>query len=147
MLSLTHTLISLLFGLLPINPGLIFIFAFAFHLILDGLLHWNIYPPQHNRFPYLLIGSDIIIGLFASFFLLGSHVFTLPILAAIIGGNMPDVIQAIWSLAGEPRQGLWRYAYPFFHLHDTIQWETSNIPLGLVSQIALIAIVIKIIIL
>src|SRR3989338_49428 len=142
MLSLAHTIISLPFGLLPLNPWLIFLLAFLFHLALDGLLHWNIYPPQHNRFPFFLIGLDITLGLLASFILLGDQFFTLPVLSAILGGNIPDILQSFWSFTGKPTKGWWRYIYPLFHFHDKIQWETTNIPLGLVSQIILISIVI-----
>lgn len=142
MLSLAHTVISLPFGFLPLPPWLIFLMALAFHFVLDGLLHWNIYPPQYNRFPFLLVALDIILGLLAAFLLLGSQFFSLSILSAILGGNLPDILQSLWTFAGQPTKGWWRYVYPFFHLHDRIQWETTNIPLGLVSQIIMITIVI-----
>ena len=142
MLSLAHTIISLPFGLLPIPSSVILLLAFLFHFVLDGLLHWNIYPPRHRRFPFVLVSLDIILGLLISFFLMGNQFFSWPIFAAIIGANLPDILQSLWSFAGEPAKHYWRFVYPFFRLHNQIQWETTNIPLGLISQILLIGIVI-----
>lgn len=146
MLSLAHTIISLPFGLLPLHPISIFLLAFGFHFVLDSFLHWNIYPPRRGHFPYFKVSLDISFGLLVAFFLLGDRFLSWPILATILGGNMPDIIQSLWYFAGQPTKGWWRFVYPLFHFHDYIQWETTNIALGLISQIALITIVLLIVI-
>ncbi|MEK7498984.1 MAG: hypothetical protein AAB649_00065, partial [Patescibacteria group bacterium] len=87
MLSFSHTLISLPFGLTLTNPLLIFIAAFLMHLISDMFLHWNIYPHHYKSYPFFRVGVDVLSGLVFSYLLLSNALFTLPVLAAIAGGN------------------------------------------------------------
>ncbi len=143
MLSLSHTLISLPFGIYLHNPFLIFVAAFVFHLFTDTLLHWNIYPWKFKKYPYAWVGLDIIGGLFIAWAVTGDQFFTLPVLAAIIGGNAPDVMQGLWDLIPKTQQDRFLFSLkPFFIWHDKLQLETPSAPLGLLSQVILICLAI-----
>lgn len=140
MLSLSHTLISLPFALYFNNPVLIFLAAFGFHLFCDWLLHWNIYAKNFKKYPLLLVAGDIILGLIISYVLLGNKLFTVPYLAAIAGGNMPDVLHGFWDMTPQSTKDTYfSWAKPFFSFHDKLQHETDNVWLGLISQIILIS--------
>lgn len=137
MLSFTHTLISLPFGYYFEHPLLAFIAAFVFHLFADTLLHWNLY--HHHRPFFLFVAIDVTSGLIAAAAITGSSLYTPTVLAAILGGNMPDIIHTLWDLAGaRTRHPLLAWAKPFFTFHQRLQWETLSISKGLASQIILI---------
>lgn len=139
MLSLTHTLISLPFAFLFENPFVIFAGAFIFHLFADTLLHWNIYPEVFKRWFYPLAALDVSLGLVLAWLLTGNTFFTWPILLAIFAGNVPDIMQGLWDLAGPSWQKHLSFAKPFFDFHDRLQLETKDPVRGLVWQAALIA--------
>jgi len=106
------------------------------HVLCDHLLHWNIYPHKMRRYPFELVALDVVGGLGAAYLIAGNAIFTLPVLAAIAGGNMPDILHAFWGFLPERIQkkspALIRAAFAF-HIH--VQRETDSIPKGLVSQI------------
>ena len=137
MLSLSHTVISLPFALIfTNNPLLVFIAAFITHLILDMILHWNIYPHHYKNYPFFLVGLDVLSGLLVSYLLLHNTLFTLPVLAAIAGGNMPDILHAFWSFMGKKKQKRTpRFVQAAFQFHEDIQWETESPLLGGLSQV------------
>lgn len=140
MLAFTHTLISLPFGVYLNNPWLIFLAAFIFHLFADTLPHWNIYPFQFKRYPFVLVAIDVIGGLVAAWYLTSDQFFTLNIWAAIAGGNAPDVIHALWDFMPKKYHTIYfKSVKPFFAWHNKLQLETPSIAWGLVSQIVLIA--------
>lgn len=135
MLSLAHTIISLPVGVYLQNPWLIFIAAFVLHLLMDTFKHWNIYPWQFKKYPYALVALDITAGLAAAWFLLNDQTLTLPILAAIAGGNAPDVLHGVWEFtAQKTKNSYFSRAKPFFIFHDRIQRETTHIGTGLIWQ-------------
>lgn len=140
MLSATHTLISLPFAVYLQNPVVIFLAAFVFHLFADTLLHWNIFPFQFKKYPFAWVALDIASGLVAAFLLTGQQFFTIPIWAAIIGGNLPDVWHGLWEYIHDHHKDkyFW-YLKPFFTWHDNLQLETLSPALGLISQALLIA--------
>ena len=139
MLSAAHTIISLPLGIYLNNPIIIFIFAFLLHFVADALLHWNIYPQDYPRFPYVLVALDILGGLILAYLIVGKSILTLPLLAAIAGGNMPDILHSLWLIAGGERHPeKWpRWVNASFAFHHKIQRETHNIVRGLISQIIL----------
>jgi len=141
MLSIAHTLASLPFGVYLQNPLLILILTFAFHLFLDTLLHWNIYPRDFKRYPFLLVALDVGGGLLVAWLLLGTDIFlSAPIIAAIIGGNLPDVLHAFWEFLSPSQQTrLPKLIQGFFHFHHDLQRETNDIARGLVSQVIIVA--------
>jgi hypothetical protein len=141
MLSLAHTLISLPFGIFLDNPVLIFFAAFFGHFLCDTLLHWNIYPQNFKRYPVLLVALDILSGLVVAYVVLGSAFLSLPVLAAIAGGNMPDILHGFWEMLS-PRQ---KKAFPSllrtgFIWHEKVQLETHHVAPGLISQVVLVAV-------
>lgn len=136
MLSTFHTIISLPFGLALYNPFLIFACAFVAHLFSDTLLHWNIYPHHYKKYPFGLVALDVLGGIAVSYALLGNYVLSVSILAAIAGGNAPDVLHAFWSFLQEPtRKQAPTWVRKAFAFHERIQRETESAPLGLISQI------------
>jgi hypothetical protein len=142
MLSLAHTIISLPFGVIFEHPIAIFFMAFAFHFVLDAVYHWNVSPPQHDKFPIFPVALDIFTGVIVAWIVFGVNVFSLPILAAIAGGNGPDIIHTLWSLKGEPRSKRFPFLTLFFDIHNRIQWETRDITKGLLPQLTTVLIVI-----
>lgn len=136
MLSLSHTIISLPFGLIFTNPIAIFFIACISHLVLDMFLHWNIYPHHYKSYPFVLVGIDVLSGLLVSYLLLQNTLFTLPILAAIAGGNAPDILHAFWGFMGKNRQQRApKFVQAVFQFHEEIQWETESPLLGGLSQV------------
>jgi len=135
-LSLTHTIISLPFGVYFENPLFIFLAAAALHFAADMLPHWNIYPQNFSRFPYGLVALDVIGGLGMAFALVGNDLFTIPVLAAIAGGNAPDIAHCLWLIAGgekQPRKtSSWLNAP--LNFHHRIQFELVSPAKGLISQ-------------
>lgn len=144
MLSLAHTIISLPFGLAFTNPFLIFIGAFLMHLVSDMALHWNIYPHHYKKYPFLLVALDCASGIVLSILLLGNTAFTIPVLAAILGGNMPDILHAFWSFMGKTRQKRTpKLIQHVFAFHENIQWETESPLIGGLSQVIFCSIAIS----
>lgn len=138
MLSIAHTIISLPLGVAFTNPFLIFFAAFFMHFVLDTFLHWNIYPHHYKKYPFLLVGIDVVSGLVLSYLLLENSMFTVSVLAAIAGGNAPDVFHAFWSfLKKDTRKHMPRFIRASFAFHEKIQWETESPLLGGLSQIVL----------
>lgn len=136
MLSLSHTIISLPFGLIFASPLAAFAGAFIMHLVSDMFLHWNIYPHHYKKYPFFLVGMDVLSGLVVSYLLLSNTFFTLPVLAAIAGGNAPDVLHAFWSFMGKKKQQMTpRFVQAAFKFHEDIQWETESPLVGGLSQI------------
>lgn len=140
MLSFTHTLVSLPFGVYFHNPLIIFLGAFIWHLFCDTLLHWNIFPPLFKKYPYGLVALDIIAGLVAAWVVVGNSLFALPMLAAIAGGNAPDVCHGLWDWLNERQRRALAWARPFFYFHEKLQLETSSWFWGITSQTLLILI-------
>jgi len=138
MLSLTHTIVSLPIGTYFSNPIIIIFLALSSHYILDAIFHWNIYPPQLKN-PILPVAADIVSGLALAWIIVGNNIFSLPIIIAIIASNTPDVIQALWFIAGQPTSKRFRLFTLPLRFHDKIQWETNNIAPGLISQLILIS--------
>ena len=146
MLAISHTIISLPFGIYMENPLLIFLAAFVFHFFADTFLHWNIYPDDYPRFPFGLVTLDVGGGIIAAWLLTSNGLFSLPVLMAIIGGNMPDIIHMIWTLVGkrvETEPLTWKSA--FFHFHERIQQETPAVVRGIIPQIIMIVIAVLLI--
>lgn len=139
MLSLVHTLISLPFGVYFKNPLLILLSTFIFHLLADTLLHWNVYPEQFKKWFYPLAALDVISGIILAWFVMGDKFFTTPILLAILGGNLPDILQGLWDLTPTRLKQKLSYFKPAFHFHDRLQLETKSVSRGIIWQIALIA--------
>lgn len=139
MLSLAHTITSLPFAVYLQNPFLIFAAAFLFHLLTDSILHWNIDPSQ-RPYPYKFVAIDVLGGIVLASFISTNRLPFWPITFAIIGGNLPDIIQALWDIFGPTKHSKYiMWLKPFFIFHKRIQRETTNIPQGLASQIILIA--------
>jgi hypothetical protein len=138
-LSIAHTLISLPFAIFFENPLLIFVAAAVWHVFCDTLLHWNIYAPDFKRYPVELIVLDVGGGLVAAWLVMGDALFTLPVLAAIAGGNAPDIVHGVWDLL-RPHQRQWLgWARGWFAFHENTQLETTSVWQGLISQIVLSA--------
>ena len=143
MLSFSHTLISLPFAYYLDSPVIIFLAAFVFHFFADTLLHWNFFPEQSKRFFLPLVTLEILSGIVVTWLLIGADILTLPVLAAIAGGNAPDVIHQSWELLKPAvRKKYFSWAQPAFIFHDKLQNETLNFRKGVVSQIALILVAI-----
>ncbi len=143
MLSFTHSIVSLPFALYLTNPLLIFITAFIWHLFCDTLLHWNIYYDRLSRNSALIICIDVAAGLGAIWFLIGPDAITLPIVAAVAGGNAPDILHGILDILPTGlRRKILKFIQPWFRFHDKIQLETDNIWTGLVWQLILVSLAI-----
>lgn len=142
MLSLVHSIISLPLAAYLNNWLLIFIAAILLHLLADTALHWNIMPNQFKHFPLGLVFLDVIAGVTIAWLLVGKNLLTPPYLAAIAGGNIMDVLHALWNFAPAKRQKLPFVLQRLFMFHHKIQLETLNIPRGLIIQ--LIALIIAI---
>jgi len=145
MLSLTHTLISLPFAFWLDQPVIIFIAAFLFHFLVDSLFHWNIYVNQVSKHFPVWVGVDIIAGILVAWSILGQEIFMLSVIAAIAGGNAPDIIQALWDLLKPRHRARLRVLKPAFAWHYNLQYETNSPLRGLIWQFTLIVIAIFIV--
>lgn len=89
-----------------------------------------------KSYPYTWVALDVVSGLGAAYLIAGNAVFSLSILAAILGGNMPDVLHAYWSMISErQKQQAPKFIHAYFDFHEAIQRETDSAPKGIVSQI------------
>jgi hypothetical protein len=139
MLSFTHTLVSLPLGFYFSQPAVALSLAFLLHLWLDSLLHWNIYPQNFKRYPYGLVALDVTAGLLVAWLVTGERFLTPSLLAAIIGGNLPDILHGFWTLAPPTSRRRWpQLAHSFFYLHEHLQKETPRPLTGLISQVIVI---------
>lgn len=135
MLAVTHTLTSIAIGthvgLVPLS----FALALLFHLFADTLLHWNIYIERH-RWPYVWVALDVVGGLLLAYWLVPDRFFQAPVLAAIIGGNLPDITSGLLTLFGKQPSDV----DPFHRLHEGLQHETLSPWKGLVWQVVLVVV-------
>lgn len=139
MLSFTHTIVSLPFAYWFDSPLFVFAAAFVFHLVADTLLHWNLFPEQSKKFFYPLVALEIIGGVVAAMAVVGQDILTINVLAAIAGGNAPDVIhQLYFLLSPAQRKKYFTWAQPAFDFHNNIQSETPFFFKGMISQVILI---------
>lgn len=129
MLALTHTVTSAVIGTKIGNPVLCFVLGLALHYLEDSFLHWNFFPHKH-KYIKLWAFLDVLSGLVLSWLIFREIFFTIPVLAAVFGGLLPDVISF-----GAPTFG-WNWLNPNWHknFHDTIQKETEIPWKGLISQ-------------
>ncbi len=139
MTAIAHTLISLPFGVYLANPLIIFLAALATHLLLDTLLHWNIYPAVFGRAFHLLAIADAGSALLISWLVLGDRLFTPPVLAAIIGGNIVDAIHVLWDMVSpRVRTKYFSWIEVPFRFHTNLQLETVSFARGIVWQVVLV---------
>lgn len=100
------------------------------------MLHWNIYPHKMKSYPYTYVALDVVSGLGAAYLIAGNAAFSLSILAAIAGGNMPDILHAFWSMTKKHQKNRFpKFIQAYFSFHEAIQRETDSVPKGLLSQI------------
>ncbi len=138
MLSVTHTLVSLPIGAAVQQPVLSFLLALLLHLFADTLLHWNIYLHRHRR-PYLWAAVDVAAALGIAWLLVPDRFLTAPMVAAIIGGNAPDLWQnsvpIVQRVLPVPR---WLgKENPLLRFHSSIQDETDTWWKGVAWQVVL----------
>ncbi len=133
MLAVTHTITSAAIGAQVDSAPFAFSLAFLFHLFADTLLHWNIYTHKH-RFPYAWIGVDILGGVLLAAWLAAENFSTAPVLAAIVGGNLPDLWHGSLDLLEKIRRRSLSNKGVFFRFHEGLQHETYSAPKGLLWQ-------------
>lgn len=148
MLAVTHTIMSVTIGMHVQQPAYAFALAFILHNFADTLLHWNIYVDKH-RWPYAWVVLDVVGALAAAYWLAPDRFLTPAMLAAILGGNLPDiwgngiiVLRALRArLARRPLMRLpsllVRVHQQFLDFHDGLQYETVSATRGLVWQVVL----------
>jgi len=121
------------------SPLLAFAAAFGLHLFADTLLHWNIYVDRH-RWPYLWVVLDVIAALAFTYWIAPAKFLTVPVLAAILGGNLPDLWGGLWDLAQVLiKKNLYHSKGAFLRFHDRLQYETFSPWKGLWRQVTLVA--------
>lgn len=139
MTAIAHTLISLPFGLYLEHPIIIFFVALLFHVFADTLLHWNIFPWQFKKHFHLLAVVDVLTAFLLSWLTLGSDIWSIPIWAAIIGGNIADAATVLWEALPSRTQDKFPWLKAPFHVHSMLQLETTSLSRGLIWQITLVA--------
>ena len=139
MLSLAHTITSLPLAVYLDNPILIFFTAILLHLLMDSIYHWNVDPNDGGTYPYAAAFIDVTIGIIGAQYIIGESFFTWKVLAAIAGGNMPDILHSIWFQLGPNYRPNWLLKLkPVFDFHEKIQFETRQIIPGLIPQAVVI---------
>ncbi|PIT98365.1 MAG: hypothetical protein COT71_01120 [Candidatus Andersenbacteria bacterium CG10_big_fil_rev_8_21_14_0_10_54_11] len=140
MLSLAHTLISLPLAAYLHHPLMIFFAAIILHFLADTILHWNIFYDEYEHYPYTAISLDVLGGILAAYVIVGHSLPANSAIAAIAGGNAPDVLDGIWSLLKKtPARPLLAWLQPYFSFHDKLQHETYNKRAGLLTQAAAVS--------
>lgn len=138
MLAVTHTVTSAAIGAHVQSVPFAFGIALVFHLLADTLLHWNIYTDRH-RWAYGWIVVDVLGGLLLTYWLIPERFATAPVLAAILGGNLPDIwhggLDVLQHIAPRHARMLRRFFIPF---HEKLQHETLSPVRGLAWQAVLL---------
>ena len=137
MLAIAHTITSAAVGVAVPNAPFAFAISFLLHLFLDTFLHWNLFYHRHRPF-FTLVALDLCGGLLIVFLLLGRDAVSAPVLAAIIGGNLPDVV-------GLPSILLKKTNYAFHRFHERLQLETTSLRRGILSQVIAIVVALALI--
>lgn len=139
---MTHMLTSAAIGAHVESVPFAFSLALLFHFFADTLLHWNIYTERH-RWPYVWVAADVIAALVLTYWLVPETFFTAPMLAAMIGGNLPDIwcgiLDVLIRLLPRRAQTFHRLFIPF---HEKLQNETLNPAKGLAWQVVLVIFVV-----
>lgn len=159
MLAVTHAVTSVAIGTQVESAPFAFLLALLFHCFADTLLHWNIYLDVH-RWPYAWAALDVLAGVLLGFTLAPQEFLTAPVLAALAGGNLPDVWHGALSWYRKrhgPRRAprlvyqgvpvsatfrLWQLASgfqeAFYRFHQRLQNETPSPVKGLAWQVVLL---------
>lgn len=130
MLAATHTITGGAIGAYTDSIAIAFILGFLSHFILDIIPHWSFKPTELFK-----AGAEFGGGLFFVFLLLfNSGINPLPVIAGVLGANLPDIIHlSIFYFFP-------RYKNSFFpRFHHYIQPETSFWP-GIISQVIIFAV-------
>ena len=77
---------------------------------------------------------DVLGGLALAFWLIPETFFTAPVLAAVLGGNLPDLWHGGLDLLARIRKYPLKKPGAFFRFHEGLQHETANAWKGLLWQ-------------
>ncbi len=136
MLSTAHTIISVTLATFSPHPALVFVQAFTIHFVADKVLHWNFLIDDQHNYPIIPGLADASLGVLFAWVIIGNQIFSPVYIAAILGGNLPDIIVGLWHITHphrhKPTQKIIKLFYSF---HNRVQTETTKIIPGLFFQV------------
>ncbi len=156
MILATHAIVGAAAGRIFSNPLAAFIAAFISHIVIDTIPHWQYvqasFEPGENeseddmvldhRFigDFLKFSVDCLLGAVFAIFVFGGEWtgfsgISVPLLAGIIGGILPDILEFVsFKIRREPLISL-RKIHNVFHGKNI-----PALPYGILSQLAVIAV-------
>lgn len=157
MILTTHAIVGAAAGRLVSNPLLAFALGFVSHFLIDAIPHWG-YPLASlirdeknllqkdmamNRWflrDLAIMAVDFCSGVILAIFIFqgkaGFINFSLPLLAGVMGGVLPDALQfAYFKIRRRPLVDLQKL-HIRFHLNHTK--NIPALPYGILSQVAVI---------
>ncbi|CDX43266.1 conserved membrane hypothetical protein [Mesorhizobium sp. SOD10] len=155
MILSTHALVGAALGsFLPANPGAALALGFGSHFALDAIPHWD-YPIRSSSLSLridapvqldrallldaMILGADALVGILAAVLLFGSPENKWAILLGACGAMLPDPLQVVHArFPYGPLRMLQRF-HCWIHADKRI---TKPFPLGVVSQLMLVAVVV-----
>lgn len=157
MILTTHAIVGAAAGRLVSNPLLAFTLGCISHFLIDAIPHWSyrlasiildeknplkkdMIINRHSIKDLAIIAVDFCIGIILAIFIFqgkaGFTNFSLPLLAGIIGGVLPDALQfAYFKIKRRPLVDLQKL-HIRFHLNHTK--NIPALPYGILSQVAVV---------
>lgn len=150
MTATAHALVAGAIAVKIGNPLLAIPLAIASHFVMDCIPHWDFGThwrsrAKHTTGAYAII--DTLVGITVAYFLFSAKMETLPLLATIIAGVLPDWLETPWYIffanqkKHEPgvKAGFWeRVTYGIYKLENQFHTK-AEFPFGAATQLATVA--------
>lgn len=147
MTATAHALVSGAIAASIQNPSLAIPLAFISHFVMDAVPHWDFGTNWRSRAKAktgVIAIFDTILGFTLAYFLFAGKVESLPLILAMIAGNLPDWLEAPYYIffarqdKKQPtaRAGYWeKLTYNIYKIENVFHAKTQ-FPFGIYTQIA-----------
>ncbi len=146
MTATAHALVSGAIAATIPNPTLAIPLAFVSHFVMDAVPHWDFGTNWRSRAKAktgAIATVDTILGFSLAYLLFGGKVESIPLLLAVIAGNLPDWMEApyyIFFARQDKKQpaknaGFWeRVTYKIYKIENVFHAK-AQAPFGIITQV------------
>ena len=147
MTATAHALVSGAIAASVQNPSLAIPLAFVSHFVMDAVPHWDFGTNWRSRTKTktgVVAIFDTILGFSLAYFLFAGKVESLPLILALIAGNLPDWLEAPYYIffarqdKKQPGGGAGRWEKLTYAIYKTenVFHAKAQFPLGIITQAA-----------